>query len=231
MEKAGGCCWNSLSVMLAGGKSGTEHECGWMWKYNSSLRKISVHEPVRSRNVTHMKCRRSPQLLYHSPPAGALKFSSQRRGKCEGFQFFFAVVGSPEKQSWYLLYQTDPDADKASPCYSPNDGLLPPVAISPVRTGSSSSEPPCRAGSWPGRCAPAPAGVLWRQSRASRASPLIASTSDVQHRQHSASQLAAVQTRFLGMMAQADTSLQWGSGVVDVKIKEQPLWRCPLSST
>lgn len=71
----------------------------------------------------------------------------------------------------------------------------------------------------------------WRQSRASRASPLIASTSDVQHRQHSASQLAAVQTRFLGMMAQADTSLQWGSGVVDVKIKEQPLWRCPLFST
>lgn len=160
MEKAGGCCWNSLSVMLAGGKSGTEHECGWMWKYNSSLRKISAHEPVRSQDLTHVKCRRSPQLLYRSPPAGALKFSSQHRGKCEGFQFFFAMVGRPVKQSWYLLYQADPDADKASPCYCPNDGLLPPVAISPVCTGSSSSEPPCRAGSWPERCAPAPAGVL-----------------------------------------------------------------------
>lgn len=147
-----------LLVCDAGGWESRDQ--AWMWKYNSSLRKIFAHEPVRSQNLTCAKCRRSPQLLHRLPPAGALKFSSLHRGKCEGFQFFFVMVETPVKQRWYLLYQADPDADKASPCYCPNDGLLPPVAISPVCTGSSSSEPPCRGGSWSGRCAPAPAGVL-----------------------------------------------------------------------
>lgn len=163
--------WKRLEAAL-------ETPCPWCWQVGKQGLSTNVEMqfqfrealcpqacPPVSQTYVHGECHGSPQLLYHLLPAEDLGLSSQRRGKCEGFQCFFVMMERLWDQwnSIYLLCRADAEHWQSEPLLLLKLWF---VAIGSyhvylsVPGESSTSESPCRGGSWPGPPTPAPAGAL-----------------------------------------------------------------------